>query len=268
MAVGGLTKGKSHAEGGIPMVVKSTGQKIEVEGGEGILNKYAMSNKKKFEFEGEMLTTCQIASRLNQKKGDGVRFECDDVEGKKYLFNDGGLISKTPNNLNVDEVGKIEVHPDFYSQALRFVEDKGARVIYIDKSTKTKWKVFYTKNEDFKRGMRAGRYSVQFNSKFNPSEARIFMGTKMIGVVNFKTMSESRYFPSYLVVESFDITDRDYKDKHAVNYIVETILESDDYHKGIVIPCDIQQDEVAMCMKMNNYNRTDNFYIINKDYGI
>ena len=38
-AKGGFTKGPSHADGGIPMTVKSTGQKIEVEGGEAIINK-------------------------------------------------------------------------------------------------------------------------------------------------------------------------------------------------------------------------------------
>ena len=41
-AKGGITKGKSHAEGGIPMVVKSTGQKVELEGGEGVINKKNM----------------------------------------------------------------------------------------------------------------------------------------------------------------------------------------------------------------------------------
>ena len=38
-AKGGITKGKSHAEGGIPMTVKSTGQQVELEGGEGVINK-------------------------------------------------------------------------------------------------------------------------------------------------------------------------------------------------------------------------------------
>ena len=54
-AKGGITKGKSHAEGGIPMVVKSTGQKVELEGGEGVINKKNMADTKKHEFEGKML---------------------------------------------------------------------------------------------------------------------------------------------------------------------------------------------------------------------
>ena len=53
MAKGGITKGKSHKEGGIPMQVKSTGQKVELEGGEGVINKRNMSDTKKHTFDGK-----------------------------------------------------------------------------------------------------------------------------------------------------------------------------------------------------------------------
>ena len=263
MAVGGLTKGKSHKEGGIPMVVKSTGQKIEVEGGEGILNKYSMSNPKKFEFEGEMLTTCQIASRLNQKKGNGVRFECDDVIGKKYLFKDGGEVARHGNL----PVSKIVVHPDFYFQAERHILDTGGKSLYIDKSNKSNWAVYYTKSEDSDYGFPRGRYGVVFDSKFNPKEAKIFFGNKMIGVVKFKPMSQERMFPAFLVVEKFAIENNKFKTKTSVKHIIEEILDLDKYHKGIVIPCEKQPNEVELCMKFEDYNKTDNYYIINKDYG-
>lgn len=88
-AKGGLTKGKSHDEGGIPMKVKSTGQMVELEGGEGVINKYVMSDDTTFEFEGGEMTACEIASLLNQSKGDGVAYECEDVEGK---FEKGGKV--------------------------------------------------------------------------------------------------------------------------------------------------------------------------------
>ena len=44
-AKGGITEGKSHKEGGIPMVVKSTGQQVELEGGEGVINKRNMASE-------------------------------------------------------------------------------------------------------------------------------------------------------------------------------------------------------------------------------
>jgi len=102
-AKGGLTKGKSHKEGGIPMTVKSTGQKIEVEGGEGIINKHSMSSDKKYEYEGKEKTTCEIASDLNQKEGEGVGFSCDTVESKKYKFMKGGK-TKNPRLKKGDSV--------------------------------------------------------------------------------------------------------------------------------------------------------------------
>jgi hypothetical protein len=69
---GGFTRGPSHKDGGIPMIVKSTGQKVELEGGEGIINKKSMSDNKKYKVEG---TPRQIASAINEIDGNGVRFD-------------------------------------------------------------------------------------------------------------------------------------------------------------------------------------------------
>jgi hypothetical protein len=91
-AKGGITKGKSHKEGGIPMVVKSTGQKVELEGGEGVINKRNMASEKTYEFEGKELTICEITSEINSANGNGVEINCDDIIGKKYKYQDGGVI--------------------------------------------------------------------------------------------------------------------------------------------------------------------------------
>jgi hypothetical protein len=91
-AKGGITEGKSHKEGGIPMVVKSTGQQVELEGGEGVINKRNMASNKTYNFEGKELTICEIASEINKADGNGVQINCDGVVGKKYKYNDGGNI--------------------------------------------------------------------------------------------------------------------------------------------------------------------------------
>jgi hypothetical protein len=91
-AKGGITKGKSHAEGGIPMVVKSTGQQVELEGGEGVINKRNMASKKTFEFEGKEKTICEIASEINSTDGNGVQIDCENVTGTKYKYAKGGKI--------------------------------------------------------------------------------------------------------------------------------------------------------------------------------
>ena len=90
---GGLFKGKSHAEGGIKAINTDSGQPLEVEGNEVIINKRSVSDGTKREFEGEMLTNKQILSKINQM-GGGVAF-ADGGEintptcrcsGKKYKF--------------------------------------------------------------------------------------------------------------------------------------------------------------------------------------
>ena len=91
-AKGGITEGKSHKEGGIPMVVKSTGQQVELEGGEGVINKRNMASTKTFNFEGKELTICEIASTINKADGNGVQIDCSGVVGKKYKYKDGGFI--------------------------------------------------------------------------------------------------------------------------------------------------------------------------------
>lgn len=73
MAVGGLTEGPSHKEGGIPMTVKSTGQKVELEGGEQIINTKNTASKKRYIIT-KPLTPKQIGSCINELDGNGVKY--------------------------------------------------------------------------------------------------------------------------------------------------------------------------------------------------
>ena len=117
---GGLTKGPSHAKGGIKMKVKSTGQNIEVEGGEGIINKHVMSSKKKISYKGKKATPCEIASDLNQQTGNGVKFDCAETEFTDMTptdpstgFDKGGEITEiiheqtTPHSIEIDAIEEI-----------------------------------------------------------------------------------------------------------------------------------------------------------------
>lgn len=83
---GGLAYGNSHAKGGMPMTVKNTGQNIEIEGGEGVVNKRSMQMKKEVEFQGKKMTPCEVISSINEM-GGGVKFKCGDV--KKIIEKDG-----------------------------------------------------------------------------------------------------------------------------------------------------------------------------------
>lgn len=90
---GGFFKGRSHATGGIKAVNVDTGQPLEVEGNEVIINKRSVQDSKKRMFEGKMMTNREILSKINQE-GGGVAFEdggeinesnCH-CSGKKYKF--------------------------------------------------------------------------------------------------------------------------------------------------------------------------------------
>ena len=85
-ANGGLAYGNSHDKGGMPLKVKSTGQNIEIEGGEGVINKRSMQSTKKVEFQGKQMTPCEAVSKINEM-GGGVKFKCADV--KNILEEDG-----------------------------------------------------------------------------------------------------------------------------------------------------------------------------------
>jgi hypothetical protein len=69
----GYLVGKTHAEGGIKAVNKSTGQPLEMQGGEVVITAPAVSDNTKNEFNGKMMTNREILSTINEK-GGGVSF--------------------------------------------------------------------------------------------------------------------------------------------------------------------------------------------------
>jgi hypothetical protein len=72
-SLGGFLVGRRHSEGGIKGNNESTGQPIEVESEELVINKNAVTSVDKKEFEGKMMTNREILSNLNVQ-GGGVSF--------------------------------------------------------------------------------------------------------------------------------------------------------------------------------------------------
>jgi len=88
-SLGGFLVGRRHSEGGIKGKNESTGQPIEVESEELVINKNAVTSVDKKEFEGKMMTNREILSNLN-------------VQGGGVSFSGGGNVEetyKTDNNL-------------------------------------------------------------------------------------------------------------------------------------------------------------------------
>jgi hypothetical protein len=72
-SMSGYLVGKTHAEGGIKAINKSTGQPLEMQGGEVVITAPAVSDQTKRKFEGKMMTNREILSAINEK-GGGVSF--------------------------------------------------------------------------------------------------------------------------------------------------------------------------------------------------
>ena len=103
-AAGGLLVGNRHSEGGIKAVNKSTNQPLEMEGGEVVITRDAVSDETKREFEGEMLSNREILSRINESgggvsfaKGGDVPSKCACM-GKQYKF--GGKMMRDNDIVN------------------------------------------------------------------------------------------------------------------------------------------------------------------------
>ena len=75
----GYLVGKTHAEGGIKAINKSTGQPLEMQGGEVVITAPAVSDNSKNEFNGKMMTNREILSQINVN-GGGVAFAEDGME--------------------------------------------------------------------------------------------------------------------------------------------------------------------------------------------
>jgi len=112
---GGITYGKSHAEGGIPVKNQSTGDMLEVEGGEGIVNKRSMASADKVTLNGKEMTICEAVSHLNQMEG-GVKFNCNDVEHRQFLeeMARGGELERGTKT----EQEHIQVLKDLYAKRI------------------------------------------------------------------------------------------------------------------------------------------------------
>jgi hypothetical protein len=108
---GGMVVGKSHQESdengtGEKFKLKSTGQVVELEGGEAVIVGSAIDSEDTISFNGEEKTPREIASYLNHAYG-GVKFEkgghitCG-CSHKKY-YHGGELPSAVVNSLNGGE---------------------------------------------------------------------------------------------------------------------------------------------------------------------
>ena len=174
---GGLLVGNRHSEGGIKAVNKSTDQPLEMEGGEVVITRKAVSDEKKREFEGQMLTNREILSRINES-GGGVSFDKggkvddddkDDDDCGCNHYDDGGEIvmfgiqypELTPSEM-LDKMfeDNCEIHE------LDNVYDKGGLIRLVDKKVAS-YKEFLSKNVDISASAQKKSYKNYLSKVHN-----------------------------------------------------------------------------------------------------
>jgi len=72
-SLGGFLIGRLHKDGGIKAINKGTGQPLEMQSNEVVITAPAVSDTRKREFEGKMMTNREILSKINSD-GGGVAF--------------------------------------------------------------------------------------------------------------------------------------------------------------------------------------------------
>lgn len=132
---GGYLVGKRHSEGGIKGINKSTGQPLEVEGGEVVITRDAVSDPTKREFEGEQLTNKEILSRINESGGgvsfaDGGQASCS-CNGKEYKY--GGQMMKAGAIFNSMNEGTRRVTDSLLIRLFEYMNEEAKGDVNIHK---------------------------------------------------------------------------------------------------------------------------------------
>jgi hypothetical protein len=136
----GYLVGKTHAEGGIKAINKSTGQPLEMQGGEVVITAPAVADQTKREFDGEMLTNREILSKINEK-GGGVAFAKDGMEIPKSVkhtgasYNYGGKTMTDHDILTLINGGKIKTWKQKYNKKYGYNENESHDLEEIAKDT-------------------------------------------------------------------------------------------------------------------------------------
>ena len=131
----GYLVGKTHAEGGIKAVNKSTGQPLEMQGGEVVITAPAVSDTTKRSFDGKMMTNREILSTINER-GGGVAFAKDGMEIPKKIKRTGASYNYGGKTMTDHEIYKYITGGNVEKVPLRIVnkvKKLSDRILEIEK---------------------------------------------------------------------------------------------------------------------------------------
>jgi len=159
-SMSGYLVGKTHAEGGIKAINKSTGQPLEMQGGEVVITAPAVSDQTKRKFDGKMMTNREILSAINER-GGGVAFAESGMEiptemhfnGTSYNYG-GKMLSDHDIAYELSQCGcehemkngggvktsKVVTYKDKYNRKYNYPKNTSHSLKEISKDTKVSMK--------------------------------------------------------------------------------------------------------------------------------
>lgn len=124
MATNGELSGKPHSKGGVKAVVQSTGDMIELEGGEVVINKASVDSDEIFDFEGQPASVKEVLNHINTMDGNGDPI---DVDAEASSYEQGGRVKKLHYDRYIprDEIDEVHAIDGKVYRNSDWAKDKG-----------------------------------------------------------------------------------------------------------------------------------------------
>ena len=240
---GGITYGNSHANGGIKVFNKGTGDMLEVEGGESVINKRSMASPKMVKLNGKDMTICEAASYLNQAEG-GVKFNCDDVKHAQFIEEMalGGELERGTRT----EREHIQVLNDLYAR--KITPTQATKKIAKDHIKEDKR--YYSKLANMKNKMSSGG-EITYPKKMYPTADVIFENGNMIDSKNEATVINNRKMTQVPKITLH----REYNDNIQGNMQVRSPQDANDAFRYIFSPSEMAVREFAYILYLDRGNK-------------
>lgn len=211
---GGYLVGKPHSEGGIKGINVDTGEPIEVEGGEVVITKPAVSSTETYEFEGKEMKPKEILSQINSDHG-GVAFaKGGEIDDGSYA--EGG---KTKEDRSGNPIGDGSWHTNY--DVYEFAEYPQIRTIVDKSKTSESVYVYYINDENNQRA--TVRFSNHENNAVKLGDQLNGRTASKLEVLYHLGLAERTFIPdTYLFIH---IEQRSPKKLHEYQFADKTIQE-------------------------------------------
>lgn len=234
--VGGMLVGKRHSEGGIQAINKSNGQPLEMEGGEVVITRDAVSDPQKRMFNGKYMTNREILSAINVS-GGGVSFADGGEVPSSISVNSDTEFSFGGNTMNATDVMKRLSNGGNYDYSYRdggivseadFPDTLSDATFVKDLGGSTGAKLYEYNGKEFVAKKGASQSHIKEERLANK-----LYDTMRVPVPIFDFLDNDTLVKEYIVdVRNVNWNDSDEAKKVLDGYVVDALLANWDVYKN------------------------------------